>query len=123
MALAWSGIVNIGASSGHWAITDWFLHWAMRNTVRTQAALGGLTVTTPAADPRRLVSAAGHYAATCDICPGAPGERQSPVTQAATQSAPDLLATANEGPAETLYWIIKQGRQFTPIHPRPELAR
>ena len=33
MAIAWSGVINIGASTGHWAVTDWFLHWAMRNTV------------------------------------------------------------------------------------------
>ena len=65
LAIAWSGIVNIGASTGHWAITDWFLHWSMRNTVRTYAAL---TVETPATDPTGLVSAAGHYAATCANC-------------------------------------------------------
>jgi hypothetical protein len=61
MAFAWSGILNIGASSGHWAITDWFLHWSMRNTVRTYAAL---TVKEPATDASGLISAAGHYAAT-----------------------------------------------------------
>src|SRR5690606_17867143 len=38
LLVAWSGVVNIGASTGHAAITDWFLHWAMRNTVRTYAA-------------------------------------------------------------------------------------
>ncbi|WP_335695349.1 hypothetical protein [Sphingomonas sp. LK11] len=38
MGLAWSGVINLAASSGHWAITDWFLHWAMRNSVRTHAA-------------------------------------------------------------------------------------
>src|SRR3546814_3404523 len=123
MALAWSGIVNIGASSGHWAIPDWFLHLAMRTTVRTQAALGGLTVTTPAADPRRLVSAAGHYAATFAICHGAPGERPSPVMQAATPSAPDLMATANEWTDEELFWIIKHGVKFTPMPAWPDLAR
>ena len=32
MGVAWSGVINLAASSGHWAITDWFLHWAMRNS-------------------------------------------------------------------------------------------
>ena len=55
MAIAWSGIINIGASTGHWAITDWFLHWSMRNTVRTYAAV---TVDGPATDATGLVSPA-----------------------------------------------------------------
>ena len=33
LAVAWSGVFNVGASGGHWVITDWFLHWAMRNSV------------------------------------------------------------------------------------------
>src|SRR5690606_21090361 len=37
LGVAWSGIINIGASTGHWVITDRFLHWAMRNSVRTQS--------------------------------------------------------------------------------------
>ena len=33
MLFAWSGVMNLAASSGHWKITDWFLHWAMRSSV------------------------------------------------------------------------------------------
>ncbi|TIU17001.1 MAG: cytochrome C, partial [Mesorhizobium sp.] len=32
---AWIGFFNVGASSGHWKITEWFLHFAMRSAVRT----------------------------------------------------------------------------------------
>ncbi|MGA1819200.1 cytochrome C, partial [Sphingobium sp. WW5] len=39
MLIAWSGAMQISASSGHWRITDWFLHWTMRNSVRTYAWL------------------------------------------------------------------------------------
>jgi cytochrome c553 len=122
-ALAWSGIINIGASTGHWAVTDWFLHWAMRNTVRTQSALGGLSVKKPATDPEGLVSAAGHYAATCAICHGAPGELPSPVMQAATPAAPDLRQTAPEWSDEQLFWIIKHGVKFTAMPAWPFLDR
>ncbi|TIU11180.1 MAG: cytochrome C, partial [Mesorhizobium sp.] len=34
---AWIGFFNVGASSGHWKITEWFLHFAMRSAVRTYA--------------------------------------------------------------------------------------
>lgn len=122
-ALAWSGIINIGASTGHWAVTDWFLHWAMRNTVRTQAWLGGLTVRKPAAHSQGLVSAAGHYAASCAACHGAPGVRPVPVMQASTPPAPDLRVTASEWTDEELFWIIKHGVKFTAMPAWPDLSR
>ena len=34
---AWSGLYNVAATRGHWAVTDWFLHFAMRNSVKTQS--------------------------------------------------------------------------------------
>ena len=120
MAIAWSGIINIGASTGHWAITDWFLHWSMRNTVRTYAAV---TVDGPATDATGLVSAAGHYAATCATCHGAPGERPSPVMQSATPNAPDLSTTAKTWNDEELFWIVKHGVKFTPMPAWPALDR
>ena len=94
MLLAWSGIINIAASTGHWAATDWFLHWAMRNSVRTHSALESLVAGEPSIDSRSLVSASGHYAATCAICHGAPGERPSPVMQSSTPRAPSSTTTS-----------------------------
>jgi cytochrome c553 len=118
--IAWSGIVNIGASTGHAAVTDWFLHWAMRNTVRTYAAL---TVDEPALDGSGLVSAAGHFAAACALCHGAPGEQASPVMRASTPPAPDLAATAPTWSDAELFWIIKHGVKFTAMPAWPSLER
>ncbi|WP_334009700.1 hypothetical protein [Sphingomonas aerolata] len=85
LLFAWSGVFNIAASSGHWKITDWFLHWTMRNSVRTHAAF------TAPDDPKAnqgLVSAAGLFRASCASCHGAPGVRPLPVMQAATPPPP-----------------------------------
>ena len=35
LLFAWSGLYNVAATRGHWAVTDWFLHFAMRNSVKT----------------------------------------------------------------------------------------
>ena len=110
MTVAWLGIINIGASTGHWAITDKFLHWSMRNAVRTRSAF---EVAQPASDPSGLVSAAGHYAATCAFCHGAPGEPLPPMMQSATPPAPSLLDTAHEWSDAQLFWIVKHGVKFT----------
>ncbi|HEX2146355.1 MAG TPA: cytochrome C, partial [Pseudorhizobium sp.] len=62
LLIGWSGLIGVGASSGHWAITDWFLHWVMRNSVRTAA----LSVSAPPLDdPALLPPAAGHYEIGC----------------------------------------------------------
>src|SRR3546814_18764812 len=43
--------------------------------------------------------------------------------QAATPSAPDLMATANEWTDEELFWILKHGVKFTPMPAWPDLDR
>ena len=110
LLFAWSGVFNIAASSGHWKITDWFLHWTMRNSVRTYAA-----VTAPD-DPKAnegLVSAAGLFKASCASCHGAPGVRPLPVMQAATPPAPDLSVNAREWTDKQIFWILKHGVKYT----------
>jgi cytochrome c553 len=120
LVVAWSGFVNVAASTGHWMITDLFLHWVMRNSVRTQAAI---TVDDPATDPRGLVSAAGHFAVNCAPCHGAPGERRSPVMQAATPPPPELARTVGTYSDRELFWVIKHGVKFTPMPAWPAQDR
>jgi cytochrome c553 len=107
---AWSGAMQISASSGHWRITDWLLHWVMRNSVGTYSLFQAPD------DPRDdsgLVSAAGHFRQACQVCHGAPGVRPSPVMQHATPPAPDLARTVGEWRDRELFWIIRHGVKFT----------
>lgn len=120
LTVAWLGIINVGASTGHWLITDRFLHWSMRNAVRTYAAL---TVAEPAIDPSGLTSAAGHYATVCSFCHGAPGEPLPPIMQSATPSPPALTQTAQQWNDRQLFWIIKHGVKFTPMPAWPAQSR
>ena len=110
MAFAWSGIFNVAASSGHWAVTNWFLHWVMRNSVKTHA-----TISTPETiiDRSGLVSAAGHFAQSCASCHGAPGVRPLPVMQRATPHAPDLSINAREWTDRQIFWILRHGVKFS----------
>ena len=110
LLFAWSGVMNIAASSGHWPITDWFLHWTMRNSVRTHAAF---SAPDDPADGRGLVSAAGHFANACAVCHGAPGVKPAPVMQAATPPAPNLAINAREWTDRQLFWILQHGVKYT----------
>jgi len=120
MVAAWSGIVPIAASSGHWAITDWFLHWTMQNSARTYSAFQ-----TPETvrDDTALVSAAGHFRQACQVCHGAPGAPPSPAMQAATPPAPNLAETAARYSDRELFWIVRHGVKYTGMPAWPQGAR
>lgn len=117
---AWIGFFNVGASSGHWKITDWFLHFAMRSAVRTYA----LAVDVPDALPRHAMQpAAGHFARGCAICHGAPGEERTPVIDFMLPQPPDLATRVGEWSDAQLFRIVKHGVRFTGMPAWPTQKR
>ncbi|MGE0241203.1 MAG: c-type cytochrome, partial [Parvibaculaceae bacterium] len=118
--VAWIGFFNVGASSGHWRVTDWFLHFAMRSAVRTYA----LGVEVPDELPRQAIQpAAGHYARGCAICHGAPGEPRNPAVRQMLPQPPDLANTVGEWSDAELFRIVKHGVRFTGMPAWPTQER
>lgn len=121
IVFAWIGFFNIGASSGHWKITEWALHTAMRAAVKTYAFL---EVDPPAELPREgLQPAAGHFARGCAICHGAPGEPRSPTLLRMLPVPPDLAGKVGEWNDAELFWIAMHGVRFTGMPAWPTQAR
>jgi cytochrome c553 len=120
LALAWSGLVPIAASSGHWPITDWFLHWTMQNSARTY---GSFQTPEQVREDAALVSAAGHFRQACQVCHGAPGEPPSPAMQAATPPAPNLADTGGHYSDRELFWIVQHGIKYTGMPAWPKADR
>ena len=117
---AWIGFFNVGASSGHWKITDWFLHFAMRSAVRTYA----LAVEPPPPFTEAMLQpAAGHFAQGCAMCHGAPGEERSPAVLQMLPQPPDLARVVEEWTDEQLFRIVKHGVRFTGMPAWPSQAR
>jgi mono/diheme cytochrome c family protein len=105
-----SGLVSVAASSGHWAVTDWFLHYTMRRAVQTQA----LGIEVPALDDQALIiTGAGHYAGGCAACHGAPGEPRSPLAEQMLPQPPELSSAASEWRPNELFWIVRHGIKYT----------
>jgi cytochrome c553 len=107
-----TGLVTITASSGHWAITEWFLHFAMRRSVITHALLieepaGGLD------DPALILQGAGHYERGCRSCHGAPGDRMPPVPAAMTPHPPALGPRVDHWRPRELFYIVRHGVKMT----------
>jgi cytochrome c553 len=104
------GLVPIKASSGHWAITEWFLHFAMARSVSTHST----GITPPDLKQRRLIlMGASHYEAGCRFCHGAPGARMPEVLQHATPHPPKLADAAERYDAAELFYIVRHGIKFT----------
>jgi cytochrome c553 len=118
--VAWIGFFNVGASTGHWRITEWFLNFAMRSAVRTYA----LNVDVPQELPRRAVQpAAGHYARGCATCHGAPGEARSAAVHRMLPQPPDLSHTVGQWTDAQLFRIVKHGIRFTGMPAWPAQER
>lgn len=108
--VAWSGLYSVAASRGHWAITNWFLHFTLRNSVETHS-LGIRAANLD--DPALIRLGAGHFASGCAACHGAPGEPSSVVFQHMLPKAPDLAHAAHQWKADELFWIVRNGFKFT----------
>ena len=116
-----AGLVPITASSGHWPITEWFLHFAMRRSVVTHALLieepGELD------RPALVVRGAGHYETGCRECHGAPGDRLPPVPHAMTPHPPELASRVPTWRARELFYIVRHGVKFTGMPAWPAAGR
>jgi cytochrome c553 len=109
--IAWSGLVSIAASSGHWAPVGWFLHFTMRQAVDTQSL--GIEPPLGFDHPDRVALGAAHYASGCAPCHGAPGEAQSPVALAMTPPPPWLPPVIPTWEARHLFWIVQHGVKYS----------
>lgn len=104
------GLIPIKASSGHWAVTRWFLEFSMERSFATQS----LGVDVPPLDDESLVlRGATQYETTCRPCHGAPDLRAPRVAAAMTPTPPYLPEVVPEWDAAELFMITKHGVKFT----------
>lgn len=118
-AVAASGIIPIKASSGHWAITAWFLNFSMSRSVSTHTI--GMQV--PPLEERLVLKGAGHYDTGCRPCHGAPALHHPRIAQAMTPHPPYLPETLHEWDPEELFYIVKHGVKFTGMPAWPSQHR
>ncbi|WP_313195149.1 c-type cytochrome [Shinella zoogloeoides] len=117
--LAWSGLIGVGASTGHWRATDWFLHWVMRSSVRT-AALG---TKVPVFTEGMLPMAAGHFETGCAICHGSPAMVRPKSVAGMLPAPPDLRDKIPTWSDAELFQIVRHGIRFTGMPAWPAADR
>lgn len=115
-----AGLIPISATSGHWSITAWFLHFTMQRSVAT-ASIG---VETPPLDDQALVlRGAGHYETGCLPCHGAPGQPRPLVVRKMTPEPPYLPPRIAEWEPAELFTIVKYGVKFSAMPAWPAQQR
>lgn len=115
-----SGIISIKASSGHWPITAWFLHFAMQRSVATHS----LGVEPPVlTEPRLIMKGAGHYESGCRPCHGSPHRRPPKIVQSMTPPPPYLPPRIATWKPKELFYIVKHGVKFTGMPAWPTQQR
>ena len=115
-----SGIIPIKASSGHWAITRWFLQFSKERSVATHT----LGLEAPSLnDPALVLKGAGTYETNCRACHGTPSVPYPMVAQRMTPQPPHLPLTIGNWEAEELFYIVKHGIKFTGMPAWPSRHR
>ena len=117
--VAWSGVIGIRASTGHWKVTDLVLHFVMRSSVRT-AALG---TEVPPFTEAMLPMAAGHFEAGCAQCHGSPAMARPKSTAGMLPPPPDLVAPIPTWSDAQLFEIVRHGVRYTGMPAWPATGR
>jgi len=107
---AWSGIYNVAASSGHWAVVDWFLAFGMRNSVALRARAIAVP---PLDDIERVRLGAGHFHSGCAFCHGTPDTGVGPIARQMLPSPPELSKSVRTWSDAQLFWIVQNGIKYT----------
>lgn len=118
--VAASGIVPIKASSGHLAVTRWFLQFAKSRSVATHTMTLDLD---PPREPWLALKGAGHYESGCRPCHGSPGLKSPPIAAAMTPRPPYLPPVIAERDPEELFYVVKHGIKFTGMPAWPSQQR
>ena len=75
LSLAWSGVYNVAASSGHWPPVKWFLAFGMHSSVRTHA----IGMAPPGSyDDDQVTLGAGHFHSGLRLLPWRAGRADRP---------------------------------------------
>jgi cytochrome c553 len=113
-------VIPIKASSGHFAITEWFLVFSKERSIATHTLGDELTGLD---DPALIALGAGHYASGCRPCHGSPGEPMPVVPAAMLPPPPDLTVHVREYEPEELFYIVKHGIKLTGMPMWPAQTR
>jgi len=110
IGFAYSGLLDVGASSPHGGLTNWLLSTTSHASVERAAR----NIEVPDLGDEALVLAGiNDFDSMCAGCHGAPGKMPKAMGQGLNPAAPDLAEEAAEMSPAELFWITKHGIKMT----------
>lgn len=106
LALMYSGLYSVAATSQHTAPVYWVLETGMQASVRRHAA----DVQVPAVFSDAQLGKGAHcFHAHCAQCHGAPGHAPSGIAMGMLPVASSLVQTGRDWPVQQIYWVARHG--------------
>lgn len=110
IVVIFSGVVDVGATNPHNAVTEFVLSTTMDNSVRHHAQD---IKAPPLDDPRMVMDGFRHYREMCVGCHLAPGIDSSEIRKGLMPEPPKLQEAVEEWQPAELFWVIKNGVKMT----------
>ena len=112
LAIAYSGVVNVGATNAPLRPLEWFLSTTREHSVAAHASL----ITAPSLESAKMRKVgAEHFQEMCVSCHGAPGVSPTEAALGLEPPAPKLYEgpSVKDDEAREMFWIVKNGIQMT----------
>lgn len=110
IGVAYSGIINVGATQPHSALLEWLLSTTSRNSIEYHAkSVEAIDLS----DETLALAGAKDFDAMCAGCHGAPGKPPNAAGQGLNPQAPDLAVSATKFSVQELFWVTQNGIMMT----------
>jgi cytochrome c553 len=124
LVIAWSGLLPLGASSGHFALTRWLVESTKRRTVKARSLstpMEGAKKTLD--DPAQIRLGAGYFQIGCRSCHEPPGAEPARALRYMLPRPAHLVDRVGLWEPEELFWIVRHGLKFTGMPGWPSQGR
>lgn len=111
LAVVFSGLVEVAASSPHPEVVRRLLRIAMEQSVERRAA--SIVPPPSLSAPGRLARGFAAYDDMCVVCHAAPGREPSVIARGLSPEPPRLSETVGRWTDAELFWIVEHGIRMT----------
>ena len=110
LTIAYTGFYNVAATDPHSDTIRWTFEKTRDRAVERQSAVVKLPEEFGA---EKVAEGAEHYAESCVLCHGGPGEEAAEWSHGMRPKPPHLAEAAKEWEPEEIYWIAQNGFKLT----------
>jgi cytochrome c553 len=120
IGVAWSGLFDVAATSGHSDVVGWFLHFTMRQSVKAHAPEHSKLRLD---DPKLIAKGKAYSELRCAPCHTSPRRPPDAVAKRMLPEPPKITDLTREFDSDQLHWVIKHGVKMSAMPAWPAQDR